>query len=171
MFTRKIAVGFSLLAAVFIFQESVMNQFRLPGSGFSVFLILVFTWSSISTPEIALLTGFSAGILLDLAQGSDGPIGQWTLILVLVCYGVSYFGEGNINGNPLGIVFFVVSANFVAHILFRASGALLGVQVGSLGQVLLTLFGTSVWTLAITPILLPVFSKAHEIIFDSRTSL
>jgi len=108
---------------------------------------------------------------LDLAQGSDGPIGQWTLILVLVCYAVSYFGEGNINGNPLGIVFFVVSANFVAHILFLASGTLLGVQVGSLGQVLLTLFGTSLWTLAITPILLPVFSKAHEIIFDSRTSL
>jgi hypothetical protein len=57
------------------------------------------------------------------------------------------------------------------EIAYVASGALLGVSSGSLIQILITLFGMSIWALLISPILLPIFSRLHAIIFDSRLSL
>jgi hypothetical protein len=91
--------------------------------------------------------------------------------MIIVCYAVSYLGYGNenINGNPIGVVFFVVTANLVAKLLFLASGALLGVTTASLGQILQILIGNSLWTLVVAPIVLPVFSSMHSFVFEMRT--
>jgi rod shape-determining protein MreD len=172
MLTRQISLSAPIFLFIYLFQEAVLNQFKLPGGGFSLFLIFALVWAIISTPEIAALTGFAAGILMDMSQSSGGPVGQWTLIMVAICYGVSYFGygDGNISGNPLGVIFFVVTAYVVAELLFIATGALLGVTTGSFSQVLVTLFGTSLWTVVITPIVLPVFSFLHSFVFETRTT-
>jgi hypothetical protein len=93
--------------------------------------------------------------------------------MIIICYGVSYlgYGDGNINGNPIGVVFFVVVANLFTCVLFLASSALLGVTTGSFGQTLLTLVGNSLWTLVLTPIVLPAFSFMHNFVFETRTVL
>jgi len=171
MFTRQFSLSLPIFLFIYLFQEAVVNQFKLPGGGFSLFVILSLVWVAISTPEIAGLTGFGAGLLMDMSQSSSGPIGQWTLIMIIVCYAVSYLGYGNenINGNPIGVVFFVVTANLVAKLLFLASGALLGVTTASLGQILQILIGNSLWTLVVAPIVLPVFSSMHSFVFEMRT--
>jgi len=173
MLTRQLSLSAPIIFLVYLFQEAVVNQFKLPGGGFSLFMIFALLWAVISTPEIAALTGFAAGILMDMSQSSGGPVGQWTLIMILVCYGVSYlgYGDGNINGNPIGVVFFVVTANLGAEICFLISGILLGVATGSFSQILLTLVGNSIWTIVITPIVLPVFSFLHNLVFETRSSL
>lgn len=171
MLTRQISLSAPIFLIVYLFQEAVINQFRLPGGGFSVFVIFALVWAVISTPEVAALTGFGAGILMDMSQSAAGPVGQWTLIMILICYAVSYLGYGddNINGNPIGVIFFVVTANLASQVLFLASGALLGVATGSFGQVLITIFGNSLWMLAFTPIALPFFSLLHNFIFEKRS--
>ena len=173
MLTRQLSLSAPIIFLVYLFQEAVVNQFKLPGGGFSLFMIFALLWAVISTPEIAALTGFAAGILMDMSQSSGGPVGQWTLIMILVCYGVSYlgYGDGNINGNPIGVIFFVVTANLGAKISFLISGILLGVATGSFSQILLTLVGNSIWTIVITPIVLPVFSYLHNLVFETRSSL
>ena len=173
MLTRQLSLSAPIIFLVYLFQEAVVNQFKLPGGGFSLFMIFALLWAVISTPEIAALTGFAAGILMDMSQSSGGPVGQWTLIMILVCYGVSYlgYGDGNINGNPIGVIFFVVTANLGAEISFLISGILLGVATGSFSQILLTLVGNSIWTIVITPIVLPVFSYLHNLVFETRSSL
>jgi len=47
----------------------------------------------------------------------------------------------------------------------------LGVSLGSFIQVLITLFGMSIWALLVSPILLPIFSRLHSLIFDARSTL
>ena len=170
MLTRQLSFSVPIFFFIYLIQEAVMNQFKLPGGGFSLFVIFALVWAVISTPEIAALTGFAAGFLMDMSQSSAGPVGQWTLIMIIVCYGLSYlgYGDGNINGNPIGLVFFVLSANLTAEVLFIASGALLGVTTGSFGQVLITLLGNSLWTLVVTPIVLPVYSYLHNFVFETR---
>ncbi len=170
MLTRQISLSAPIFLIIYLFQEAAMNQFKLPGGGFSLFVIFALVWAVISTPEIAALTGFSAGILMDMSQSSGGPVGQWTLIMIIICYAVSYlgYGDGNINGNPVGVVFFVVTANLAAEVLFIVSGTLLGVTTGSFGQVLITLLGNSLWTLVVTPIVLPLFSYLHNLVFETR---
>jgi hypothetical protein len=71
----------------------------------------------------------------------------------------------------VGIIFFVVVANLLAEIAYVATGALLGVSAGSFVQVLITLFGMSIWAVLISPIVLPVFTRLHVLVFDSRSTL
>jgi hypothetical protein len=93
--------------------------------------------------------------------------------MLLAGYAISYIGYGddNVHANAIGIVFFVVVANLLVEIAYVASGALLGVSSGSIIQIVITLFGMSVWALLVSPILLPVFTKLHSLIFESRSSI
>ena len=152
MLTRQISVATPIFLLIFLIQEAVISQFRLPGGGFSILLIFALTWAVLS---------------------ANGPLGQWTLIMLLAGYAISYIGYGddNIHANAIGIVFFVVIANFCVEIAYLITGALLGVSIGSLGQIVITLFGMSIWALLVSPIMLPVFTRLHALIFDSRSSL
>ena len=158
---------------IFMAQEAVVNQFRLAGGGFSLLLIFTLMWAILSSQAIAAIGGFIAGLLMDLSPSSSGPIGQWTLLMIAACYALSYLGSGNesLSGNPLGLTFFITSAVFFIEIAYLVTGALLGVQSGSFGQILITLFGISIWTLVITPILLPLFSRLHAFAFNTRSAI
>lgn len=173
MFTRQITISVPIFLLMYIIQEAVISQFRLPGGGFSILIIFALTWSVLSEFEIAAVIGFGAGLLMDLSQSSPGPFGQWTLIMLLAGYAISYIGYGddNVHANAIGITFFVVVGNLLVEIAYVTSGALLGVSVGSFAQVLITLFGMSIWALLVSPILLPIFTRLHALIFDSRSPL
>ena len=173
MFTRQISVAAPIFLLIYVIQESVISQFRLPGGGFSLLLIFALTWAVFSETEVAAVIGFAAGFLMDLSQSTSGPFGQWTLLMLIAGYAISYigFGDDNVRANAIGIILFVVIANLLVEIASVATGALLGVSVGSFIQVLITLLGMSLWALLISPIVLPVFSRLHALVFDSRSTL
>ena len=173
MLTRRISIAAPIFLLIYVIQEAVVSQFRLPGGGFSVLLIFALTWAVLSETEVAAVIGFAAGFLMDLSQTAAGPFGQWTLIMLLAGYAISYigFGDDNVQANAIGIIFFVVIANLLVEIAYVTSGALLGVSSGSFVQILITLFGMSIWALLISPILLPVFTRLHAVVFDSRSAL
>jgi rod shape-determining protein MreD len=173
MITRQLSISTPIFILIYGVQEVVVNQFRLPAGGFSVFLIFALVWAILSTPDVAAVSGFVSGLLMDLSPSASGPIGQWTLILLASSYAIAYFGSGNENvkGNPVGVTFFISTTVFFTEILFVITGALLGVQTGSFGQVLLTIFGITLWTLVITPICLTVFSLMHDIALDTRSKI
>lgn len=171
--TRQISIATPIFLMIFIIQESVVSQFRLPGGGFSIMLIFTLTWAVLSETEVAAVLGFAAGFLMDLSQSTAGPFGQWSLIMLMAGYAISYIGYGddNVQANATGIIFFVVVANLLVEIIYLASAALLGVSSGSFKQALITLFGMTVWALLVSPILLPVFSRLHAVIFNYRSTL
>jgi len=173
MLTRQISIAAPIFLLIYTIQEAVISQFRLPGGGFSILLIFALTWAVLSETEIAAVLGFVAGFLMDLSQSAAGPFGQWTLIMLVAGYAISYIGYGddNVRANAIGIIFFVVIANLLVEIAFVATGALLGVSAGSYIQVLITLFGMTIWALLISPIVLPIFSRLHALVFDSRSTL
>jgi rod shape-determining protein MreD len=173
MLTRQISTATPIFLIMYVIQESVVSQFRLPGGGFSIVMIFALTWAVLSETEVAAVIGFAAGFLMDLSQSAAGPFGQWTLIMLVAGYAISYIGYGddNVRANATGIIFFVVLANLAVEIAYVATGALLGVDLGSFVQILITLFGMTIWALLVSPILLPVFSRLHALIFDSRSTL
>ena len=173
MLTRQISIAAPIFLLMYVIQEAAISQFRLPGGGFSILLIFTLTWAVLSETEAAAVIGFAAGLLMDLSQTAAGPFGQWTLIMLLAGYAISYIGYGddNVQANAIGIIFFVVIANLLVEIAYVGTGALLGVPSGSFFQVLLTLFGMSIWALLVSPILLPIFSRLHSLVFNTRSSL
>jgi rod shape-determining protein MreD len=169
MSTRQIGISSLIVLAIYVVQESIISQFRLPGGGFSILIIFVLSWAIMSERDIAAVIGFSGGLLMDLSQNTSGPFGQWTLIMLLAGYGISYLGYGDDNffGGALGVVFSIVLGNLLIELLFLISAPLLGVSIGSFGQIISTLFGTSVWTLFLTPIVLPIFARLYKTIFQA----
>ena len=130
-------------------------------------------WAALSTPEMGALTGFGAGLLLDVAPANEGPIGQWTLILIVVGYGIAFlrYGDDSLRGSPFSLVVLVASGVVVTLGAYLASGVLLGLNLGTGFQLTKNILGNGIWTLVVAPFLLPIVSRLHRTIFETRETL
>ncbi|NBU58146.1 MAG: rod shape-determining protein MreD, partial [Actinobacteria bacterium] len=154
-------------------QEAFVTQMRLPAGGINVLLVVALIWAALSTPEIGALTGFGAGLMIDLSQTSPGPMGHWTLVMIIACYSVAFLGYGddNIRGNPINIVLITTIGVVAAQAVFLVLGLMLGQEIGSITNVIFLLAGSAFWTAIISPLLLKVISYFHSNIFGTRSRI
>ena len=173
MLARQFSISSLVFVIIFLIQESVITQLRLPGGGFSLLLLIALTWAALSTPTVGALTGFISGFLMDLSQSSSGAMGHWTLLMILACYAVAFlgFGNDNVRGNPITNVFLVSAASVLTLVAYVITGFLLGVSVGSFSRVLITMFSNGVWALLITPLILPVVTRLHRSLFGKQAHI
>lgn len=173
MFARRFFISLPIFTLIYILQESVVIQFKLFGGGFSLFLIFALLWSALGTPEMGALTGFGAGLLMDLSQSASGPMGQWTLIMILAGFTISYLGYGddNFRGNPISLVFTVAAGVVLTRLIYLILGLFLGGEIGSTWSVISSLLSSAFWSAAIAPLLLPVVSRLHEALFDVKSRI
>jgi rod shape-determining protein MreD len=146
---------------------------RLPAGGFNVLLIVALIWAALSTPEIGALTGFGAGLMMDVSQTSPGPMGHWTLVLIIACYAIAFLGYGDddIRGNPINIVLLTTIGVVAAQAVFLILGLMLGQEIGSISNIFFILAGSAFWTAIISPLILKVISYLHAIVFGSSSRI
>jgi rod shape-determining protein MreD len=173
MISRRFLFSFPIFLVVFLLQEGFVTQMRLPAGGLSLMLLFTLAWASMSTPEIGALTGFGAGLMMDLSQTTPGPLGQWTLVMILVSFVISFlsYGDDHVRANPLNIVFLVIGGVVGAQLSFALFGLLLGQALGSIAQVLFVCAGTAFWSGVVTPLLLPVISRLHALTFGTASRI
>jgi len=173
MLSRRFLFSFPIFFTVYLLQEGFVTQMRLPAGGFSLILIFTLAWAAMSTPEIGALTGFGAGLLMDLSETASGPLGHWTLILILVSFVVSFlsYGDDHVRANPLNIVVLVAVGVIGAQIAYAIFGLLLGQELGSIVQVLFICLGTAFWSAIATPLLLPIISRLHALVFGTASRI
>jgi rod shape-determining protein MreD len=171
MFARRFFISFPIFAFIYILQESVVSQFKIFGGGFSLFLIFALLWSALGTPEMGALPGFGAGLMMDLSQSTSGPMGQWTLIMILAGFTVSYLGYGddNFRGNPISLIFTIAAGVVIIRLIYLVLGLLLGSDVGSTWSVIISLFSSAFWSAVLSPLLLPAVTRVHEALFDVKS--
>lgn len=146
---------------------------RLPAGGINLLLVVALIWAALSTPEIGALTGFGAGLMMDVSQTSPGPMGHWTLVLIIACYVIAFLGYGddNIRGNPINIVFLTTIGVVGSQVVFLILGLMLGQEIGSITQVIFVLSGSAFWTAIISPLILKVISYLHSNIFGTHSRI
>ena len=168
MWRREVALSTLTFAALFIAQEAFVNQIHLPLGGFSLILLAALIWSSINEPEIAAVTGFIAGIFMDLSN--DGPFGHWTLVLVISCFAISYLGYGDdaVNSNPAGLILMTSSAVVATILFYLFIGLLFGLDLGNSAQVLRSIIGFGLWSALLAPIVVPFITRAHQIVYSGQ---
>ncbi|MFZ9099901.1 MAG: rod shape-determining protein MreD [Candidatus Planktophila sp.] len=173
MSLRSFIYSAPVFLSVFLIQEGIVSQLRLPLGGFNLLLIVALIWAALSTPEIGALTGFGAGIAMDLSQSTSGPMGHWTLVLIIACYVLAFLGYGddNIRGNPINIVFLTTIGLVAAQFLYLILGILLSQEAGSVGGILLLLGGSAFWTAIVSPLVLKVISVIHSGVFGLRSQI
>lgn len=170
MYTRRGIYSTMVFALVYLAQIMIIDEVHLPFGGFSVFLIFTLCWAALSTPEVGAIVGFFAGLCMDFAPTSNGPIGQWALILAALGFAIAFlrYGDDSLRSDPLSLVVFVAAAVVVALTVYIVLDAVLGNEVGRLSQLFRTVAGNGLWTLAIAPFILPIASRLHRGIFETR---
>ena len=81
MSLRSFLYSTPVFLTVFLLQEAVVTQLRLPLGGFNLLLIVALIWAALSTPEIGALTGLIAGLMYDFILPT--PVGLTSLALGL----------------------------------------------------------------------------------------
>lgn len=173
MSIRHFLLSLPIFLTIFLLQEAVVTQLRLPAAGFNLLLIVALIWAALSTPEIGALTGFGTGVMMDLSQTSPGPMGHWTLVLIVACYVVAFlgFGDDNVRGNPINIVLLTTIGVLASQVIFLFLGFLLGQEVGSIGHIIFILAGSAFWTALVTPLILKTISYLHSQVFGIHSRL
>jgi rod shape-determining protein MreD len=171
MFARRFLISFPIFAIVYLIQESIVSQFRIFGGGVSLFLIFALLWSALGTPELGALTGFGAGLLMDLSQTTSGPMGQWTLIMILAGFSISYLGYGddNFRGNPISLVVIVAIAVPLTRLAYLIIGLMFGSELGSTLQIFISLVSSALWTVAVVPLLMPFVTRIYSALFEAES--
>jgi rod shape-determining protein MreD len=151
-----------------VVQEAIVSQFKIFGGGFSLFLVFALLWAALSTPEFGALTGFGAGLLMDLSQTTSSPMGQWTLIMILAGFSIAYLGYGddNFRGNPISLVVIVALAVPITRFVYLVIGLMLGGELGSLLHVFFSLLTSALWSIAIVPLMMPIVTRIHSALFQ-----
>lgn len=170
MFTSRIFITFGFFGLLFLLQEIIFNQIHFLIGGFSIYLAVAMTWIAMESRNGALISGFIAGLFLDLSPSIDSPFGQWTLVLTVMAYLVSVNGEGlgNLVSRPLTLSFIVGAAVTATLIAYLIASAILGEQLGSFLPALQQLCGNFIWTLILAPLYIPLTSKFHQFTLSSR---
>jgi hypothetical protein len=110
---------------------------------------------------------------MDVSQTSPGPMGHWTLVLIIACYAIAFLGYGddNIRGNPINIVLLTTIGVVAAQAVFLFLGLMLGQEIGSISNIFFILAGSAFWTAIISPLILKVISYLHAIVFGSSSRI
>ena len=169
----RIAYSLFFFFVLFAVQESAVSLIHFPIAGFSLYLAVTIALIAYEDHDGSIIMGFLAGIVLDLSPTSNGPFGQWALILTLVGYVFASNRESIFDATSAPLTFvlliaFGVSASLIFYLFF---GLLLGESNGSIGRDLIVIIGNIIWTIIITPIFLPLlraFQKATKAARQSK---
>ncbi len=173
MLTRRFLFSGSIYFVFFGIQIMAIDQLHFPLGGFSLFLIFALCWAALSAPEIGAVAGFAAGVLMDLDPSSSGPFGQWMLVLSIVGYLIAFlrYGDDSLRNSPLSLIILVAFGVILSIAAYVLLSMLLGDNLGNAAQLARTILGNGLWTLAVAPFILPVVSRLHRSVFETRELL
>lgn len=148
---RLAAVTLAVLAALLV-QATVLPSFawRIGGLGVvpDLVLLVVVATALVTDTRYGMLTGFFAGLVLDLAPPADHVAGRWTLALMVVGYvvgrlahddtaDVARLESGGVRRPPLPLVLAAAAGgSFLGTSVFALSGLVLGDSAASVGELL-----------------------------------
>ena len=85
---RRLIISCAVVAVALLAQLTFVNRLALPGgTGPDLVLLAVVALALTGGPIPGMLTGFLAGLALDVAPPASHTIGQYALVFCLVGYG------------------------------------------------------------------------------------
>ena len=143
----------ALLVIAVVVQTAVLGQVAIDGVVPDLAMVVVVAAALVRGPEFGALTGFVAGVLVDLAPPADHLVGRWALAFVLVG-----FLAGRLRHeatSPVGAVLAVAAGSFVGTSVFALSGLLLHDRALAIGDMLPVIGLGVALDVIVAPLLLP----------------
>jgi rod shape-determining protein MreD len=170
MTINRIPAILAVFLALFLFQESVLNQIDFYVGGFSLYLAFFMAWIMQDERNSAVATGFIAGFIADLSPTLEAPFGLWTFILTAMSYVLATNIRAALDAelSPVVTSAVTVLGSSVALLLFVLCGAILGQDVGSATYVMQEIFGNALWALLLSPLYVPVTIALYRATLTAR---
>ena len=154
---RNVLVGLVVVIAV-VLQLRVAPAFAIRGITADLALLVVVAVALTRGGQAAIVTGFAAGVLLDLAPPADHTAGRWALALLIVGFVAGRVREGSAGQgrygrpNALTVMATVAACAFIGVSIFAVSGLILGEAPVTLLPSVLISVG---YDLLLAPLLIP----------------
>ncbi|HWU20792.1 MAG TPA: rod shape-determining protein MreD [Nocardioides sp.] len=171
--TTRVVTATVLVVVGLLLQVSALPELGWPDAGAGavpgVVLLVVIATAITTDTRFATLTGFCAGLLLDLAPPADHVAGRWALALMTVGYVVGRLSHDDEphSGAPhrpnLSLMAAaVLGGSFLANSIFALTGLLLHDLDLSPGQVLRIIAVGLLWDLVGALFVLPLSFWAYR---------
>lgn len=153
---RITAVAVTLVLVVAV-QLSVLT--RLPGPGTpDLVLVVVVALAVAKGVRVGVISGFSAGLLLDVLPPADHALGHWAFVLCLIG-GIAAVAAHELQDVPFAPLLVLGSAALLAPVLFALLGALVGDPRSQLVATLKVLPAELVYALLLGPFVVPLVGR------------
>ena len=120
----RVALTGVLVVVAIAVQVTFLSRLPLPGATPDLVLLVVVATALSGGPTVGLLTGFAAGLAVDLVPPADHEVGRWAFVLTVVGYlaGLAQAETRRSAFVPLAVV---AAAAAGSVLLFAGLGALL----------------------------------------------
>jgi rod shape-determining protein MreD len=143
------------LTVALVLQVSVFPHFAWHGVVPNLVLLVVVGAALVRGAEFAMVLGFIAGVLLDLAPPADHVAGRWALALLVVGY-VAGRVAPDARASAGAVVATVAACSFLGTSVFALSGLVLRDPAVGIPDVLEVIAGAVVFDVLVTPLVLPL---------------
>jgi rod shape-determining protein MreD len=147
-------VAMAVVGLALALQVSVFPHLAWDGIVPNLCLLVVVASALVRGAQFAMILGFVAGLMLDLAPPADHVAGRWALALVVVGYVAGRFRQ-DASPSATGVVATVAASSFVGTSLFALSGAVLRDPVIGFGEMMQVIGVAVIWDVLLTPFVLP----------------
>ena len=151
-------VALAAVVLALVVQVSLFPHLAWQGIVPNLCLLVVVAAALTVEAPFALLLGFAAGVMLDLAPPADHVAGRWALALTVVAFLTARLRQ-DVKPTALAVVATVAAASFVATSLFAITGILLSDPAMSVSGLLEVVLVAVVWDVLLTPFVLPPLMK------------
>ena len=151
-------VALAAVVAALVVQVSLFPHLAWQGIVPNLCLLVVVAAALTVEAPFALLLGFAAGVMLDLAPPADHVAGRWALALTVVAFLTARLRQ-DVKPTALAVVATVAAASFVGTSLFALTGILLSDPAMSVSGLLEVVLVAVVWDVLLTPFVLPPLMK------------
>jgi len=151
----KAFVAVLAVSAALVLQVTVFPYVAWQGVVPNLVLLVVVGAGLVRGAQFAMVLGFAAGVLLDLAPPADHVAGRWALALLVVGY---VAGRVALDARPTvaAVVATVAASSFLGTSVFAISGILLRDPPLAVPDLLQVVGASVLWDVALTPFVLPL---------------
>jgi rod shape-determining protein MreD len=120
----RAALAAALVVVAIAVQVTLLARLPLPGATPDLVLLVVVGMALSGGPTVGLLTGFGAGLAVDLVPPADNEVGRWAFVLTVIGYlaGLAQDSARRSAFVPLAVV---AAAAAGSVLLYAGLGALL----------------------------------------------
>jgi rod shape-determining protein MreD len=154
MTVSRILLTALLLLSAAVLQVTVVNPLPLPGGGPDLVLLVLIGLAITAGPTYGAVTGFLAGLLVDLMPPTVTEVGRWALVFCLVGY---LAGQVRMDARRSAVIVIamVAALSAFAVIAFAGLGLLFGDSRITADLFTSNLVATVLYDLLLAPFVIP----------------